>query len=103
MLCQRIVAILLFSAYWGGIYSASPILAQIIPDNTLDAENSIVTPEVIIKNAPADLIEGGAIRGNNLFHSFRDFNIPNNQTVYFANPDGIAPTAIPVPMMRTID
>ena len=90
MLCQRIVAILLFSAYWGGIYSASPILAQIIPDNTLDAENSIVTPEVIIKNAPADLIEGGAIRGNNLFHSFRDFNILNNQTVYFANPDGIA-------------
>ncbi|NEO44723.1 MAG: filamentous hemagglutinin N-terminal domain-containing protein, partial [Moorea sp. SIO4A3] len=37
----------------------------------------------------ADLIEGGAERGANLFHSFTDFNVEELQRVYFANPAGI--------------
>jgi filamentous hemagglutinin family protein len=37
----------------------------------------------------ADLIEGGAIRGSNLFHSFLEFNVDLGQRVYFANPVGI--------------
>ena len=37
----------------------------------------------------AELIEGGAIRGTNLFHSFSDFNVETLQRVYFANPAGI--------------
>ncbi|GAB4189422.1 MAG: hypothetical protein Fur006_30730 [Coleofasciculaceae cyanobacterium] len=61
------------------------VYAQLIPDRTLVDENSIVTPQGI-----RDLIEGGAIRGSNLFHSFEQFNVGDNQQVYFANPSGIA-------------
>ncbi|MEQ9666808.1 two-partner secretion domain-containing protein [Coleofasciculus sp. G2-EDA-02] len=80
----------LIIAGWGAIASvASPTLAQIQPDTTLGAENSIVTPNVEIKGLPADLIEGGAIRDTNLFHSFGEFNITEGGRVYFANPLGI--------------
>ncbi|WP_186376066.1 filamentous hemagglutinin N-terminal domain-containing protein [Hyella patelloides] len=65
-------------------------MAQVIPDNSLGNENSIMTPNVTVKEALADLIEGGAIRDNNLFHSFSEFNIDNGSRVYFASPDGIA-------------
>ncbi|WP_424099384.1 filamentous hemagglutinin N-terminal domain-containing protein [Moorena producens] len=68
---------------------ASPTLAQITPDSTLGNENSQVTPNQTIRGAVADLIEGGAIRDSNLFHSFLEFNVGNGQRVYFANPDGI--------------
>ncbi len=64
-------------------------LAQIIPDNSLGAEGSIVTPNVPLQGGLSDRIDGGAIRGNNLFHSFQDFNVGNLQRVYFANPTGI--------------
>jgi filamentous hemagglutinin family protein len=61
--------------------NTSPVQSQIIPDRTLGQESSKVTPTEI-----KDLIEGGAIRGNNLFHSFTNFNVNNNQQVYFSNP-----------------
>ncbi|MEM9275547.1 MAG: S-layer family protein [Cyanobacteria bacterium P01_F01_bin.143] len=93
--------------------------AQIIPDNTLGAESSLITPtnnlpqlaappptDVVFpsdlppqipnfsSNIPADLqqflIKGGAIRDSNLFHSFLEFNINNGQQINFANPEGIA-------------
>lgn len=63
--------------------------AQINPDNTLGSESSQVTPNVDIKGIPADQINGGAIRGANLFHSFSEFNVSEGQRVYFANPRGI--------------
>ncbi|HEY9671588.1 MAG TPA: filamentous hemagglutinin N-terminal domain-containing protein [Waterburya sp.] len=63
--------------------------AQIVSDATLGNENSQVTPNVNVRGLPADLIEGGAIRGANLFHSFEQFNVGNGQRVYFANPAGI--------------
>jgi filamentous hemagglutinin family protein len=66
-----------------------PAQAQITPDNTLGAENSRLTPNVLINNANADQIEGGAQRGSNLFHSFTQFNVGNRQRVYFGNPDGV--------------
>lgn len=71
-------------------FFASPVSAQIVPDNSLGSENSIVTPNVAVQDKIADLIEGGAIRGNNLFHSFEQFNVGDGTAVYFANPDGIA-------------
>jgi filamentous hemagglutinin family protein len=67
----------------------NPVVAQITPDTTLDGENSVVTPNVEIKGLPADLIEGGAIRDTNLFHSFLDFNVGEGGRVYFSNPAGI--------------
>ncbi|MEM7757788.1 MAG: S-layer family protein [Cyanobacteria bacterium P01_A01_bin.40] len=62
------------------------VQAQIIPDDSLGSEASTVTPDVEIKGSSADRIDGGAIRDNNLFHSFEQFNIEDLQRVYFANP-----------------
>ncbi|MFB2934488.1 filamentous hemagglutinin N-terminal domain-containing protein [Aerosakkonemataceae cyanobacterium BLCC-F154] len=64
-------------------------VAQVIPDTTLGNESSVVKPSVI-KDIPSDQINGGAIRGNNLFHSFREFNVGAGRGVYFTNPDGVA-------------
>ncbi len=66
-----------------------PALAQITPDSTLGAESSVFTPDVPIQGELGDLIEGGAMRGGNLFHSFLEFNIDAGQRLYFANPAGI--------------
>jgi len=67
-------------------FSGNCALAQITPDNTLGAESSRVTPNVEVKGSPANLIEGGAARGANLFHSFSEFNVGELQRVYFSNP-----------------
>ena len=66
------------------------VSAQVIPDNSLGNEGSIVNPNVNVKGNLADLIEGGAIRDSNLFHSFEQFSVGDGGRVYFANPDGIA-------------
>ncbi|MBP5971801.1 filamentous hemagglutinin N-terminal domain-containing protein, partial [Brasilonema sp. CT11] len=63
--------------------------AQIVPDNTLGNESSQVTNNPNILGLPGQLIEGGAIRGVNLFQSFSQFNVGNGERVYFANPAGI--------------
>ncbi len=60
-------------------------LAQVTPDNTLGAENSKVTNLDQLRQK----IDGGAIRGNSLFHSFLEFNVRENGSVYFSNPAGI--------------
>ncbi|BAY60284.1 filamentous hemagglutinin outer membrane protein [Calothrix brevissima NIES-22] len=62
--------------------------AQIIPDGTLGTESSVVNPDTI-KGIPSDRIDGGAIRGSNLFHSFSEFNIDSARGAYFTNPSGI--------------
>jgi filamentous hemagglutinin family protein len=64
-------------------------LAQITPDATLGQESSVVSPNTNVRGLPAELIEGGALRGANLFHSFSQFNVGEGQRVYFANPTGI--------------
>ncbi|MEO0984860.1 MAG: filamentous hemagglutinin N-terminal domain-containing protein [Cyanobacteria bacterium J06639_14] len=60
------------------------LIAQIIPDDTLGDEGSIV-----VDGDAIDRIEGGETRGSNLFHSFEEFNVNTGQQVYFANPVGI--------------
>ncbi|MGB3296591.1 MAG: filamentous hemagglutinin N-terminal domain-containing protein, partial [Phormidesmis sp.] len=67
----------------------APAIAQITPDQTLGTEESIVTPNVEVRGGLTDLVEGGAARGPNLFHSFSDFNVLDSQRVYFANPQGV--------------
>ncbi|HEY9675093.1 MAG TPA: filamentous hemagglutinin N-terminal domain-containing protein [Waterburya sp.] len=69
--------------------TGSPTLAQLTPDATLDAEGSVVTPNANVGGFPAQLIQGGATRGANLFHSFSEFNVGAGQRVYFTNPAGI--------------
>ncbi len=77
---------LLIPAFAGIIVNSEhPTYAQVTPDNTLGVENSIVTSNT--NNDSLRLqIEGGAIRGINLFHSFRDFNIAEGQSLYIQNP-----------------
>ncbi|BAY21721.1 hypothetical protein NIES2100_14780 [Calothrix sp. NIES-2100] len=69
--------------------STNSAQAQIVPDSTLGAETTKLTPNVNVKDLPATVIEGGATRGINLFHSFLQFNVGEGQRVYFANPAGI--------------
>ncbi len=56
---------------------ASPknVLAQsnIVPDDTLGATKSNVIPNY--NRLPVEVINGGAQRGQNLFHSFLEFNV----------------------------
>ncbi len=63
----------------------SSLQAQVVPDNTLGNENS----QVNSVSPQEQQIEGGAIRDTNLFHSFSEFNIGENQIVNFVNPANI--------------
>ena len=69
--------------FWQAIASA-----QIIPDTTLGTDTSTLGIGTI-NNEPVQLIEGGATQGENLFHSFSDFNINIGEVVYFDSPDQI--------------
>lgn len=62
----------------------TPVRSQMIPDATLGSENSIV-----INNGISDQIAGGAVRNNNLFHSFQEFNVNEGRGAYFINPAGV--------------
>ncbi len=78
--CVSAVSQVLLSSF---IAPQSPASAQsnIVPDNTLGSEASEVIPN--FGATPNELIIGGAQRGQNLFHSFREFNIGENRGAYF--------------------
>jgi filamentous hemagglutinin family protein len=59
--------------------------AQVIPDQTLGTERSTI--QSLPNNI--DRIEGGAVRGTNLFHSFEQFSINRGNTVFFNNASNI--------------
>ena len=72
-----------FIGLW--LMASGSVQAQIAPDGTLGAERSRLTP--ISPNT--ERIDGGAIRGSNLFHSFQEFSIGEGRGAYFANPTGV--------------
>jgi filamentous hemagglutinin family protein len=71
-----------------GVFS-TPAISQITPDTTLGAEGSTVIPGTL-NGLSIEQIDGGAIRGQNLFHSFQDFNISEGASAYFSNPANIS-------------
>jgi len=72
---------------WLGLPSTALAQNNIVPDDTLGNEPSVVVPA----NTNVDLIVGGAQREQNLFHSFEEFSIDVGQTAFFAtNSDVIA-------------
>jgi len=71
----------------GAIVLPSTTFAQtapsnIVPDATLGAESSLVVPNY--NGFPVEAIAGGAQRGQNLFHSFSQFNVSGGRGAYFA-------------------
>jgi len=57
----------------------------ITPDKTLGTESSRVIPSPF--NNSSELLTGGAVRGNNLFHSFLEFNVGKNRGAFFVSPN----------------
>ncbi|BAY84336.1 filamentous hemagglutinin outer membrane protein [Calothrix parasitica NIES-267] len=72
------------------ILSASLCLAQssnIITDDSLGNEASQIEKNGQLKGLPVEIIRGGAQRGINLFHSFREFNVREGRGAYFFSPN----------------
>ncbi|MCT7964096.1 filamentous hemagglutinin N-terminal domain-containing protein [Laspinema sp. D1] len=71
------------ATFWGLTTLSLPAIAQIIPDTTLP-ENSTVNSD-----GNTFQINGGTMRGGNLFHSFQEFSIPTNGSAFFNNSPAI--------------
>ena len=61
------------------LFASSTVSAQIEIDNTLPVNSDV------IKNGINFKIDGGTSRGNNLFHSFKKFDIPTKGEAFFNN------------------
>ncbi|MCC5639991.1 S-layer family protein [Nostoc sp. CHAB 5844] len=55
--------------------------SRIVPDSTLGTENSGVIENY--RGFPVEAIIGGTQRGQNLFHSFQEFNVSQGRGAYF--------------------
>jgi len=74
---------LLFAISIGEALFSTPAIAQIVPDTTLPTNSSV------IPGCTVCTINGGTVRGVNLFHSFQQFSIPTGGAAYFNNAAGI--------------
>jgi filamentous hemagglutinin family protein len=78
--CSHLRKWILTGSLASALLGASPIAAQVIPDATLPVgERSQVTGTADIQ------IDGGARRGDALFHSFSQFSIPTGGSAFFNN------------------
>ncbi|MBF2019481.1 MAG: filamentous hemagglutinin N-terminal domain-containing protein [Hydrococcus sp. C42_A2020_068] len=57
--------------------ASNPMEAQIAPDGTLSSQ--------VNRSGSVFEITGGSQAGGNLFHSFREFSVPNDNTAFFNN------------------
>nr|WP_242047474.1 S-layer family protein [Coleofasciculus sp. FACHB-SPT36] len=71
----------------GALFKVSRLCSQIVPDETLETESSVVVP--FAPGFPVEFIFGGATRGSNLFHSFKQFDIGEIRAAYFLSPPEI--------------
>ena len=75
------IALLIFNIL---LFDQSKNNAQVVPDETLGSESSTINSIDELRSR----IEGGAIRGENLFHSFEEFRGSGHNRSYsfFAHP-----------------
>jgi filamentous hemagglutinin family protein len=78
----RKISLLLFLAVVGEFCLSRPSRAQIVPDNTLAPDRSVVTTP---NTANEFQVTGGTQINQNLFHSFEIFSIPEGGGVTFIN------------------
>ncbi|WP_422665716.1 filamentous hemagglutinin N-terminal domain-containing protein [Anabaena sp. PCC 7938] len=64
-------------------FTAKKAIAQIVPDNTLPVNSQVQSGCSICE------INGGTIRGVNLFHSFKEFSVPTGGEALFNNSSAI--------------
>jgi filamentous hemagglutinin family protein len=64
-------------------------LADGIPDNSLGSSPSIVSPNQTVNGVDSEIVEGGARRGANLFHSFKEYSVSPEKGSYFLDPTGV--------------
>jgi filamentous hemagglutinin family protein len=68
----------ILSSLVGGYLAIAPsAIAQIVPDATLPQPTTVFTEGNTL------IIEGGTVRGNNLFHSFDQFSVLTGETAFF--------------------
>ncbi len=78
--CLGLATALTLTGAWS--INSGKVTAQIVPDASLGRESSRVGTPL---NSLIHQIDGGAVRGTNLFHSFEQFSIPTGQTAFFNN------------------
>ena len=85
--CNLGFALPLTIAGFLGLTGNNSVFAQVIPDDTVGTTvtNDTVTREIFDGNVNVirDLIRGGTISGNALFHSFEEFNVGELREVIF--------------------
>ena len=80
---QRIISGLSYLAFLYLLLYNSKVKAQIESDNTLPVNSDV------IQNGINFTINNGTVRGNNLFLSFKNFNIPTGGEAFFDNANSI--------------
>ena len=80
---MRIISGLLYSFAFCLLTSNYRVVAQIEGDGTLPVNSDV------IKNGINFQINGGTVTGNNLFHSFKKFNVPTRGEAFFNNANSI--------------
>ncbi|NEQ20141.1 MAG: S-layer family protein [Microcoleus sp. SIO2G3] len=67
---------------WDCAFAQLNLTPDTAPQSNLGTQVEALTPLV-------DQIQGGTQQDSNLFHSFREFNVPEGRSVYFENPAGV--------------
>jgi filamentous hemagglutinin family protein len=78
---RLVLALLLSLGGWLSLSDWGMAQSVIVPDDTLGVERSNVIPNY--RGLSTEVIDQGARRGQNLFHSFREFNISEGRSAYF--------------------
>jgi filamentous hemagglutinin family protein len=67
-------------------YSNGASLAQVVPNQTMGSQ----VMQQNINGIQSSVITGGTVSGNNVFHSFSNFSVPENTGAYFSDNPGLS-------------